>query len=59
MTLELITPDGLAVPDSYTQVIAASGSRMVFVAGQVVHGADGKLASPADFEHRRVKPSQM
>jgi hypothetical protein len=35
MTLELINPDDLPTPESYTQVISATGSRLVFVAGQV------------------------
>ena len=33
MTLELINPDGLPKPANYAQVVAASGSRIVFVAG--------------------------
>ena len=35
MTLELINPEGLSSPLSYTHVVAATGSRLVFVAGQV------------------------
>jgi len=33
MTLELINPEGLPTPASYTQVIVATGSRLVFIAG--------------------------
>jgi enamine deaminase RidA (YjgF/YER057c/UK114 family) len=40
MTLECINPDDLPVPQTYTQVIAATGSRLVFVAGQVAE--DGR-----------------
>jgi hypothetical protein len=35
MTLELVNPGGLPTPATYTQVVAATGSRLVFVAGQV------------------------
>jgi enamine deaminase RidA (YjgF/YER057c/UK114 family) len=49
MTLELINPDGLPTPESYTQVIAATGSRLVFVAGQVADDADGNLVGSGDL----------
>jgi enamine deaminase RidA (YjgF/YER057c/UK114 family) len=49
MALELINPDGLPVPESYTQVVAATGSRLVFVAGQVADDADGNLVGPGDL----------
>ena len=39
MTLELINPDELPTPKSYTHVAAATGSRLVFVAGQVADDA--------------------
>jgi enamine deaminase RidA (YjgF/YER057c/UK114 family) len=49
MTLELINPEGLPTPASYTQVIAATGSRLVFVAGQVADDAEGNLVAPGDL----------
>jgi enamine deaminase RidA (YjgF/YER057c/UK114 family) len=49
MTLALINPDGLATPESYTQVVVATGSRLVFVAGQVADDADGNLFGPGDL----------
>ena len=45
MTLELINPEELPTPESYTQVVAATGSRLVFVAGQVADDAKGNDAS--------------
>jgi enamine deaminase RidA (YjgF/YER057c/UK114 family) len=45
MTLELINPDELPTPASYTQVIAATGSRLVFIAGQVADDAQGNLVA--------------
>jgi enamine deaminase RidA (YjgF/YER057c/UK114 family) len=48
MTLELINPDGLATPQSYTHVVAATGSRLVFVAGQVAEDAAGNLVGAGD-----------
>jgi enamine deaminase RidA (YjgF/YER057c/UK114 family) len=47
--VELINPDGLPVPDSYTHVAVASGTRLVFVAGQVAEDADDNLVGPGDF----------
>jgi enamine deaminase RidA (YjgF/YER057c/UK114 family) len=49
MTLELINPAALPTPESYTQVVAATGSRLVFVAGQVADDARGNLVAPGDM----------
>lgn len=49
MTLELIDPEGLPTPESYTHVAVASGSRMVFVAGQVAEDAQGNLVGADDL----------
>jgi enamine deaminase RidA (YjgF/YER057c/UK114 family) len=49
MTLELINPQDLPTPASYTQVVAATGSRLVFVAGQVADDAQGNLVAPGDL----------
>jgi enamine deaminase RidA (YjgF/YER057c/UK114 family) len=46
MTLELNNPEGLLSPLSYTHVVAATGSRLVFVAGQVADDADGEPRRP-------------
>jgi enamine deaminase RidA (YjgF/YER057c/UK114 family) len=48
MTLVLINPEELPTPASYTQVIVATGSRLVFVAGQVADDAQGNLVGPGD-----------
>jgi enamine deaminase RidA (YjgF/YER057c/UK114 family) len=49
MALELINPDELPTPDSYTQVVAATGSRLVFVAGQAADDIHGKLVAPGNL----------
>ena len=49
MTLELINPEDLPTPESYTHVIAATGNRLVFVAGQVADDAQGNLVGPGDL----------
>ena len=49
MTLELINPVGLHTPQSYTQVAVATGSRLVFVAGQGADDAEGNLVGPGDL----------
>jgi enamine deaminase RidA (YjgF/YER057c/UK114 family) len=49
MTLECINPDDLSVPLTYTQVVVATGSRFVFVAGQEPEDREGNLVGPGDF----------
>lgn len=49
MTLDLINPDDLPTPASYTHVIAATGSRLVFVAGQVAEDVLGNLVGDGDL----------
>ena len=49
MTLEFINPDGLPVPPTYTHVVVATGTRMVFIAGQEPEDAHGRLVGPGDL----------
>jgi enamine deaminase RidA (YjgF/YER057c/UK114 family) len=49
MDLELINPEELPTPESYTHVVAATGRRLVFVAGQVADDAYGNLVGPGDL----------
>ena len=49
MAHELINPDELPVPESYTHVVIAEGSRMVFIAGQVAEDADDNLVAFGDL----------
>ena len=49
MALQRLTPDALFKPTAYTQVVVASGRRMVFVSGQVSMDAGGRLVAPGDF----------
>jgi len=49
MTLELINPGDLPTPSTYTQVIVATGSKMVFIAGQEPEDAQGNLVGPGDL----------
>lgn len=49
MTVELINPDGLSTPESYSHIAVATGSRLVFVAGQVSEDDRGNLIGPGDF----------
>lgn len=49
MTLQAINPDGLPAPQTYTHVIVAAGSQMVFVAGQEPEDAQGNLVGPGDL----------
>ncbi len=49
MALERINPEGLATPDTYSHVVVATGTRLVFVAGQVSEDAEGYLVGPGDL----------
>ena len=49
MSLELINPEELPTSESYTQVVVARGSRLVFVAGQVADDAQGNLVGSGDL----------
>ena len=46
--MQRLTPEGLFKPAAYTQVIVATGRRMVFISGQVSMDVDGKLVAPGD-----------
>ena len=49
MTLECINPDDLPTPETYTQVVVATGSKLVFVSGQEPEDIHGKLVGHGDF----------
>ena len=49
MTLERINPEDLSSPLGYTHVIVATGSRLVFVAGQEPEDEQGHLVGPGDL----------
>ncbi|MFR9731179.1 RidA family protein [Saccharopolyspora sp. MS10] len=49
MTIELVNPDGLPQVDLYRQVSIASGSKLVFIAGQVARNADGGPIGAGDL----------
>ncbi len=49
MPLELINPESLPSPPTYTHVVIAAGSRLVFVAGQEPEDAQGALVGPGDL----------
>lgn len=49
MAITLINPDGLPKVELYRQVAVATGSRLVFVAGQVSWDADGATVGEGDL----------
>jgi len=49
MTLECINTDDLPTPETYTQVVVATGSKMVFVSGQEPEDIHGKLVGRGDL----------
>ncbi len=48
MPVQRLAPEGLFKPAAYSQVVVATGRRMVFVSGQVSMDAEGKLVAPGD-----------
>jgi enamine deaminase RidA (YjgF/YER057c/UK114 family) len=48
MPLQPINPPTLPTPMGYSQVVVATGARLVFVAGQVSLDRDGRLVAPGD-----------
>ncbi len=49
MSIELVNPPGIPQPVGYAQVGVASGSRTVYVSGQVARAADGSPVAPGDL----------
>ncbi|MEV0321617.1 RidA family protein [Streptomyces sp. NPDC050658] len=49
MAITLVNPEGLPAIDSYRQVSVATGSRLVFVSGQVSWDADGVTVGEGDL----------
>ena len=49
MTLECINPPDLPTPASYTQVVVARGTSLIFVSGQEPEDVHGKLVGRGDF----------
>jgi enamine deaminase RidA (YjgF/YER057c/UK114 family) len=49
MTLECINPPDLPTPATYTQVVVARGTKLIFVSGQEPESVDGNLVGRGDF----------
>ncbi len=49
MILECINPPDIPTPETFTHVIVASGTRIVFIAGQVAEDAQGNLVGAGDM----------
>ena len=49
MPVHVLNPEGLPKPDVYRQVAVATGSRLVFVSGQVARDADGSPVGAGDL----------
>jgi enamine deaminase RidA (YjgF/YER057c/UK114 family) len=55
MPLECLNPDDLATPQTYSHVVVATGTRLVFVAGQVAEDEHGKLVGRGDLRAQARK----
>jgi enamine deaminase RidA (YjgF/YER057c/UK114 family) len=49
MAITLVNPEGLPKVDIYRQVSIATGSKLVFIAGQVARDPDGGKVGEGDF----------
>lgn len=49
LTIECINPPDLPVPETYSQVVVATGTRMIFIAGQEPEDGRGDLVGRGDF----------
>ena len=49
MAVQLINPEGHLAPRTYSQVAVATGTRMVFIAGQEPEDVHGNLVGPGDL----------
>ncbi|MDD9378162.1 RidA family protein [Streptomyces sp. ZAF1911] len=49
MSVTLVNPDGLPKPEVYRQLSVATGSKLVFLAGQVARDAEGRPVGEGDF----------
>lgn len=49
MAITLVNPEGLPTVGAYRQVAIASGTRTVYIAGQVAWGADGATVGVGDL----------
>jgi enamine deaminase RidA (YjgF/YER057c/UK114 family) len=49
MPVELINPEGLPTPDNYAQIGVATGTRTVYISGQVARDADDNPVGTGDL----------
>ena len=49
MSVELLNPDGIFKPDSFFQVGIGTGSKVIFLSGQVAHDSSGSLVGKDDL----------
>ena len=49
MPVQLLNPEGLPKPEFYRQVAVATGTRTVYLAGQVARTAEGEPVGPGDL----------
>jgi enamine deaminase RidA (YjgF/YER057c/UK114 family) len=58
MTIQLINPADLPAQATYTQVVVAAGTAMVFIAGQEPEDVHGNSVAPGDLAgHSDVQPA--
>ena len=53
MELERVNPPSLPRPSGFSHAVVTTGGRLVFLAGQIAHGADGAIVGDtivAQFE---------
>jgi enamine deaminase RidA (YjgF/YER057c/UK114 family) len=49
MSIECINPEGIPTPETFSHVMVAQGSKLVFIAGQVAEDANGNIVGTGDM----------
>ena len=54
-TIRRINPPTISKPNGWTQVVIATGSRTIYVAGQTAVDKEGKVVGPGDFRAQAIQ----
>jgi enamine deaminase RidA (YjgF/YER057c/UK114 family) len=57
VAVEFLNPPALPEPEHYWQVSVATGSRTVYLSGQVARTADGTPVGPSELPPRSSRPT--
>ncbi|HEV8192483.1 MAG TPA: RidA family protein [Ktedonobacterales bacterium] len=55
MTLQFVNPHRLPQPTGYTHVVEATGTRTIYISGQVALDADGNVVGPGNMRAQALQ----